>query len=85
MCGIYSEQHLRTCLRTYMAQVVLAELDCLLSLAACARDFELVQPTMTGDNLPTNELRAHAPSHSLRRRPLEGTLQRRPSLRLGTH
>jgi hypothetical protein len=31
-------------LRTYMAQVVLAELDCLLSLAACARDFELVRP-----------------------------------------
>ena len=28
----------------HMAQVVLAELDCLLSLAACARDFELVRP-----------------------------------------
>jgi hypothetical protein len=27
----------------HMAQVVLAELDCLLSLAACARDFELVR------------------------------------------
>ena len=30
---------------------MLAELDCLLSLAACARDFELVRPTMTEDNL----------------------------------
>ena len=33
------------------AQVVLAELDCLLSLAACARDLELVRPTMTEDNV----------------------------------
>ena len=55
-----------------MAQVVLAELDCLLSLAACARDFELVRPIMTEDNLPTN-LPTHVPSHSLRRRPLEGS------------
>ena len=48
-----------------MAQVVLAELDCLLSLAACARDFELVRPTKTKPNsyLPTELL-----PHSLRRR-----------------
>ena len=42
-------------LLTYMAQVVLAELDCLLSLAACARDFELVRPTETkSTRLPTH-------------------------------
>ena len=48
-------------LLAYMAQVVLAELDCLLSLAACARDFELVRPTMTK---PTS-LPAYLPSELL--------------------
>ena len=59
------------------AQVVLAELDCLLSLAACARDLELARPTT---------LRRHSP---LPRRPsLSGLVAQLTetsySLKLGT-
>ena len=56
------------------AQVVLAELDCLLSLAACARDLELARPTT---------LRRHSP---LPRRPsLSGLVAPLTETRVVTH
>ena len=61
---------------------MLAELDCLLSLAACARDFELVRPTMTEDNLPNNLVIQYPPTHLGVPR---GTLLKHLSLRLGAH
>src|SRR3569833_2394326 len=33
------------------ACAAVAELDCLLSLASCAREFRLIRPTLTADNV----------------------------------